>query len=57
MTASAGKPVLRRPVLTQNLRGWLGVVFLLFALLAVNSLYLGSVTIGEAATGEKRSLA
>ena len=52
MTENAGRPVVRRPVLTQNLRGWLGVVFLLFALLAVNSIYLGGVTIAEAATGE-----
>ena len=47
MTPGAGKPVERRPVLTQKLRGWLGVVFLLFALLAVNSVYLGGVTIAE----------
>ena len=42
----------RRPVLTKNLRSWLGLVFLLFALLAVNSLYLGGVTIAEAVPGE-----
>ena len=42
----------RRPVLTMNLRGWLGVVFLLFALLAVNSVYLGGVTIAEYVTGD-----
>ena len=41
-----------RPVLTINLRRWLGMVFLLFALLAVNSVYLGGVTIAEAVTGE-----
>jgi len=41
----------RRPVLTRNLRGWLGAVFLLFALLAVNSVYLGGVTLAEFATG------
>ena len=50
-TNSAAKPA-RRPVLTRNLRGWLGAVFLLFALLAVNSVYLGGVTIAEFATGE-----
>jgi len=41
----------RRPVLTLSLRGWLGGVFLLFALLAVNSVYLGGVTFAEFATG------
>lgn len=42
----------KKPVLTRGLRGWLIGVFLLFALLAVNSVYLGAVTIAEAVTGE-----
>ena len=41
----------RRSVLTKTLRAWLAAVFLLFALLAVNSLYLGGMTIVEALTG------
>ena len=41
----------RRPVLTRTLRIWLATVFLLFALLAVNSVYLGGMTVVEAATG------
>ena len=46
----------RRPpspsVVDTGLRKWLGVVFLLFALLAVNSTYLVAVTLLEQATGE-----
>ncbi|MEN8174146.1 MAG: aspartate phosphatase [Pseudomonadota bacterium] len=50
MSREVRQPI-KRPVLTQGLRGWLGVVFLLFALLAVNSIYLAGVTIAESVTG------
>ncbi len=41
----------RRPVLTGHLRRWLALVLLLFALLAINALYLGAVSALEALTG------
>ncbi len=41
------RPSSSRPVVSPGLRRLLGLVFLLFALLAVNSLYLGSVTLAE----------
>ena len=40
----------RRPVLTAHLRRWLMLVWVLFALLAVNALYLGAVSALEALT-------
>ena len=41
-----------RPVISANLGKLLGAVFLLFALLVVNSLYLVSITMLEQASGE-----
>ena len=41
-----------RPVVTRHLRRWLTVVFVLFAVLAINALYLGAVSALEALTGK-----
>ncbi len=40
------------PVVTGHLRRWLAVVFVLFALLAINALYLGAVSALETLTGK-----
>ena len=40
------------PVLTPRLRRLLGFVLILFGLLAINSVYLVSVTVAESASGE-----
>ena len=49
--ANGARPKLR-PVIGPRLRRLLAVVFTLFGLLAVNSLYLSSVTIAEALSGK-----
>ena len=41
-----------RAVLSPGLRRLLGFVLLLFGLLAVNSLYLGSITLAEQLSGQ-----
>lgn len=51
-TFETGKPRRRPPVLGPRLRPLLTLLFLLFALLAVNSLYLATITIAEAVSGQ-----
>ncbi|MBK1722282.1 tetratricopeptide repeat protein [Thiocystis violacea] len=51
MIVSRALDVTSRPVLTPGLRRVLAVVFVLLGLLAVNSLYLLAVTLGELGTG------
>lgn len=47
-----GRQRRRSPVLGPRLRPLLTLLFLLFALLAVNSLYLATITVAEAVSGE-----
>jgi len=51
-TRPASTALRRKPVVTRHLRHWLALVLLLFALLAINALYLGAVSLLEALTGE-----